>query len=481
MSLPHHSRRTPRRRVLSRPLRRGAAVLAGAALALGVPGPLAHAESPAAAPPEDLFGDGDPQYDGVWRQSVALLAQDTAGYTPAAGAVAWLTGQQCADGAFQSYRADPGRPCEDVTAADTNATALAAQALTALDGHEDEAHAALDWLAGVQNEDGGWSYNPGGPSDANSTALVVGAFAAAGREPGEVRREGNSPYDALAAFQLGCDAPLDDQRGAYAWQPDPESGDLYASDLATVDAVLAAHGAGLLVSQEVPETPVRPLDCDGGTARDATGETDAPDDTAETDGTETEGTEGTGEEAAEGDGTPADGESPGGSVAPEGYEASAAAGAAYLVAALDEGGRHLRSTPAGGEEQPDYLATARAVLALAAAGHGEAATGALNWLGEHHGQWPDLAGSPTAVGTLIMAAHAVGRSPEDFGGTDLVARLNELGPDPHQAPGGSGTEAGEDDGGGVPVALVLGTGLAVGVAIGVTAVLLRGRAKAGRA
>ncbi|MDT0447338.1 prenyltransferase/squalene oxidase repeat-containing protein [Streptomyces johnsoniae] len=471
MSLLQHPRRARRHRDHPRPPRRGAAVLTGAAVVLGALGPAAEAaraESPA-LPDDGLFGEADPQYDGVWRQSVALLAQDTAGYTPAGQAVDWLLGQQCDDGAFLSYRADPGQPCADVTAADTNATALAVQALTALDGHEDAADAGLSWLTGVQNEDGGWSYNPGGASDANSTALVIGAFAAAGRDPGEVRRADSSPYDALAAFQLGCDAPMDDQRGAFAWQPDQESGDLYASDLATVDAVLASYGRGLLVDPDVPETPVAPLDCEAGGGEGGEGEE------GEEGGEDPEDTAGT-EDTAGAAGEPSDATLP----RPENEE-SATAGAAYLAGTLDAGGDHLTSTPAGGEEQPDYLATARAVVALAAAGHGDAASGALSWLVEHHGEWPDFAASPTAVGTLVMAAHAGGVSPEEFGGTDLMARLNELGPDPHEAPGEGGGDAADDGDGGLSALWVIGIGLAFGALIGVTLVLWRSRAKAGRA
>ncbi|MDT0346311.1 prenyltransferase/squalene oxidase repeat-containing protein [Streptomyces litchfieldiae] len=437
MSLPSN----PRRRFT------GAVALAGAAVLLTAPAGAAFAQSPAAAePPAGLFGDADPSYDGVWRQSVALLAHHTAGYTPAGEAVDWLTGQQCDDGSFLSYRPDPAQPCGDVSGADTNATALAVQALAALGGHEAAVDSALTWLTGVQNADGGWSFNPGGASDANSTALVIGAFAAAGQQPGEVERDGNSPYDALLGFQLGCDTANENERGAFAWQPDPESGDLFVSDLATVDAVLGAYGSGLVVDPEVPEATAQPLGCgdaaDGGPTEEATAS-----------------------------------ESPDGADALAPNEAAGAAGAAYLAGALDEGGQHLVSTPPGGEEQADYLATARAVLALSAGGLAEERQGPLNWLIEHHAEWPDYAASPTALGTLVLAAHASGVPPEDFGGTNLIDQLNALGPDPDDAGGANGGAgaAEDDDGGPGAVVWVVGAGLLVGIAIGVVLTLRKAR------
>ncbi|SOD60173.1 Prenyltransferase and squalene oxidase repeat-containing protein [Streptomyces zhaozhouensis] len=401
-------------------------------------------ESPAPPPaqaPEGLFGDADPQYDGVWRQSYALLAQHTAGYTPGQEAVDWLVGQQCADGSFLSFRADPEQPCADVTASDSNATALAVQALAAVGGRQDAVDAGAAWLTGVQNEDGGWGINPGTASDANSTAVVIGALAASGHDPAAAERAGNSPYAALGALQLGCEAP-DDQRGAFAWQPDPESGDLFGSDMATVDAVLAAYGSGLLVDPETPEAPVTPLDCGGGDA-DADAE-----DGVETDGSASETPEGE-------------------PLSPQARAGSA--GAAQLVGALENGENHLQSTPPGGEPQPDFASTARAVLALAAGGHAQEATAPLEWLRAHHGEWDGYASDPTAVSLLVLAAHATGGTGEDFGGTDLLEQLGRLGPAPDSSPGdedGSG-EGDDADGGSSPLPWIIGIGLVAGIGVGV--------------
>lgn len=479
----------------------GAAVLVAAVPATAAASPAhgavppGHAAAPAAADvqaqgangaDEGLFGEGDPAADGVWRQSVALLAQDAAGYTPANSAVAWLLDQQCEDGSFLTHRPNPDEPCADVTAADTNATALATQALVALGGHDEAAARAVTWLRSVQNEDGGWSYNPGGATDANSTAVVVGALATAGEDPDEVRRDGASPHDALAGLQLGCDADEAD-RGAFAWQPDEDSGDLHGSPMATADAVLAGYGSGLVVDPDVegPATPESPLDCGG--------DAEAPEDAAE----ETEETsEGATEDGADGDAAEegADGQEDGtdaedGADAQDGEESAepapgteyAAAGAAQLAALLADGDDHLVSqlTPEDDEAQPDYGTTAKAVLALAAGGHQESAQSTLSWLAEQHGGWTGYADNPTAVGTLVLAARAADANPEDFGGTDLLAQLVALGPTPEEAPedanGSADGEESDGDGDGGAVLWVLGACLLVGVGVGFWLSMRRGR------
>lgn len=184
-------------------IRRSAATLAAAAVVLGAAVPAVAAPpapTPTVAIPDGLYGTADPTYDGVWRQSVALLAQRTTGVTPAAGAVSWLTGQQCANGAFAAFRADPAKGCDAKLMVDTNSTAAAVQALAALGGHEAATDKAVGWLKSVQNADGGWGYTPGGASDANSTSVVAGALTATGQQPAQVKKAGKSPYDALAGL-----------------------------------------------------------------------------------------------------------------------------------------------------------------------------------------------------------------------------------------------------------------------------------------
>lgn len=184
-------------------VRRSAAVLAATVVIGTALAPAAVAEggspSPSPAIPSGLYGTTDPTYDGVWRQSLALLAQHTVGVRPAAKAVDWLTGQQCASGAFPAYRADATAKCDAKTMVDTNNTAAAVQTLAALGGHDGETGRAVSWLRSVQNKDGGWGYTAGGASDANSTSVVIGALTAVGKKPTDVSKDGESPYDALKA------------------------------------------------------------------------------------------------------------------------------------------------------------------------------------------------------------------------------------------------------------------------------------------
>ncbi|MEU6081043.1 prenyltransferase/squalene oxidase repeat-containing protein [Streptomyces sp. NPDC047108] len=389
--------------------------------------PAAFADDPSAKPspkaklPAGLYGGEDPQYDGVWRQSVALLAQDTAGVTPARKAVGWLAGQQCASGGFAPYRADADSTCDVKTPVDSNATAVAVQALAAVGGHSTEVGKAVEWLKSKQNEDGGWGYAPGGPSDANSTSVVIGALAAAGEKPEGVKSpRGKSAYDALMAFQLGCDTK-GAESGAFAYQPDKQ-GRLAANADASAAAALAGLGKGLALE------PLGKDDNEDVTALDCA-ETDSKD-------------------------------------AREPDEAAGGA-AAYLAAALKKDGHLSALAPGADKPAPDYANTADAVIALAAGGHRDAAGVPLRWLEKNSAAWAK--GNPAALGTLVLAAHAAGADPRDFGGKDLVQQLNATGPKPEgtqPAKGASGERASESDEGGFNVFWIIGVGLVAGVGIG---------------
>lgn len=360
-------------------VRRSAAALAAiGVLAAAAPATAAGASpSPKASVPAGLFGTADPTYDGVWRQSLALLAQHTLGYKPGAAAVGWLVGQQCDKGGFAAFRADTAKPCEGKGGAqpDTNSTAAAVQALQALGGHGTEVRKALVWLSTLQNKDGGWGYTPGSPSDTNSTSVVVGAFASVGQDLGKLRLGKATPYDLLRARALECTA---DGGGALAYQPD-KKGRLVANADATAAGVLGALGKGFVV---------RP-----GTARDK-----APACTAA------------------------------GKATPVRLADNAAA---YLADAVARTG-HLQSALPGAKDQPDYGNTADTVVALAADGWNAQAKKPYGWLEKNAAAWARQSG-PAAYAQLILAAHAVGADPRDFGGTDLVQALNKLGPAPQQA------------------------------------------------
>ncbi|MCX4880472.1 MULTISPECIES: prenyltransferase/squalene oxidase repeat-containing protein [unclassified Streptomyces] len=403
-------------------VRRSAAALAATAV-IGAAAPaVAASPSPSVAIPDGLYGTADPTYDGVWRQSLALLAQHTVGVKPAAKAVDWLLGQQCANGAYAAFRPDAAKACDAKLMVDTNSTAAAVQSLAALGGHDAEAGKAVGWLKSVQNKDGGWGYSPGGASDANSTSVVIGALTAVGEQPAQVVKGGKSPYDALLKLVLPCDG---DGAGAFAFQPD-KKGKLSANADATAAAVVGALGKGLAGDAVKP----------AGTAVACKGA--------------------------------------------DGREQAARNGAAYLVKALAKD-RHLTSTLPGAKDQPDYGNTADAVLALATAGQGDKAADALRWLEGNSRAWAKQ-GGPAAYAQLILAAHAESADVRDFGGQDLVSLLNATGPKPASVPasaaptGHSDQADRKDDSGesGVSVWWIIGVGLVGGIGIGF---LISGRNK----
>lgn len=371
---------------------------APAAVAEGSPSP-----SPSAKLPSGLFGDGDPAFDGVWRQSLALLAQDTVKLKPATKAVDWLTGQQCTSGGFAPFRADPTEPCDSGTKVDSNQTAAAVQALAALGGHDKTVDKAVTWLKSVQNQDGGWGYAPGGPTDTNSTSVVIGALAAAGEKPSEVTsQKGKSPQDALLTLSVDCEA---EGGGAFAYQPD-KKGTLAANDDATASGVLGGLGKGFVVT--------------AGEQRDT-----APCAEAKTAGR------------------------------------AAQNGAGHLAGALAKNG-HLMSALAGSEDQPDVGNTADAVVSLSAAGLTEQTKKPLAWLEKNGPAWAKTAG-PSAYAQLIFTAHAAGADPRAFGGTDLVKELGATGP----AAQDSAQDEKKDDGGEpVNVWWMIAVGVFMGAGIG---------------
>ncbi|MGW0902189.1 prenyltransferase/squalene oxidase repeat-containing protein [Streptomyces sp. NPDC002853] len=392
-------------------VRRSAAVLAAVAVFGSAAAPAAFADtaspSPSAKLPSGLYGDADPKFDGVFRQSYALLAQDSAGVKPAAKSVDWLTGQSCANGGYAAYRADAGEPCDSKTMFDSNATASAVQALAALGGQKKTVGKSVDWLKSVQNQDGGWGYTPGMESDANSTGIVIGALAAAGEKPQSVKsQDGKSPYDALPALSMSCSAA---NGGAFGLA-DVKSGKLSPNADATAAGVLGAHGKGLVV--------------------DAAKKQEAAPKCAKADTAEQAASNGTG----------------------------------YLLKTLAKGDDHLMSSMPGAKNMPDLGNTADSVLALAAAGQPEQAKKSAEWLAKNSAQWAEKSG-PAAYAQLIFAAHASGLDPRDFGGADLVKQLNAQGPAP-QATEQAADEKKDDDDSGVSIWWIIGVGMVAGIGIG---------------
>ncbi|MFJ7954893.1 prenyltransferase/squalene oxidase repeat-containing protein [Streptomyces sp. NPDC096319] len=413
-------------------VRRSAAALAAAAVVLGTAAAVPAAAAPSPTPstgtlPPGLYGTKDPTYDGVWRQSLAFLAQRTTGYQPADRSVSWLLGQQCADGSFASYRADVSKPCDAQTMRDTNATAVALQALRAVrrqaaapESIDKAVKAGSDWLRTVQNKDGGWGYGAGGASDANSTSVVVGALAAIGVKPGSfTSAEGRTPYDALLTFALPCSDK--EGAGAFAYQPD-KTGKLLANADATAAATLAGLGKSIVALKASPEQPPACADLSKPTV-----------------------------------------------------ERAALNGASYLAKALAKTG-HLTLPPMPGAtdttEQPDIGNTADAVVALAASGAAKQAEPALTWLEKNSAAWAKE-GGPAAYAQLILAARATETDPREFGTADLVEQLNATGPAP-KTPDTSASSTSDEEESGFDIWWIIGIGTVVGVGIGF---LVSGRKK----
>ncbi|SEB80720.1 prenyltransferase/squalene oxidase repeat-containing protein [Streptomyces melanosporofaciens] len=397
--------------------------------------PAAVADDSPAGRSKGLYGAKDPKFDGVWRQSLTLLAQDAVGVTPAKSAIDWLAGQGCADGGFAAYRADTSKACDPKKGEFTDATAAAIQALAAVGGRADTVEKGIGWLKRHQNDDGGWGMNPGGPSDANSTSAAIGAFAATGQDPAKLNSKGGkSPYDALLGLQLGCSAKAE-ERGAFAYTAD--KGKPVANELATASAALAAQGKGFVfetVGKDGGAAP-EPLRCAGG-----------------------KGGEG-GADEADGAGTPKD---------------AAEAALAHLSRVMSATDMHLKSAMPGAKDQPDFGGTADAVVALAAGEHSATAGKPLQWLqGKDSGAMAWAKGDPGALAKLILAAHAAGADPRDFGGVDLVQQLNATGPKPEAAAPGAesdgkseASEKKSDDGGVGGVWWTVGVCAVAGMGIG---------------
>ncbi|MHB1066446.1 MAG: prenyltransferase/squalene oxidase repeat-containing protein [Candidatus Nanopelagicales bacterium] len=339
-------------------------------LALGLAGLAAQAGPAAAAAPADLraasglYGSADPTYDGVYRQSLALLGLAAAGSAAPSAAVGWLVSQQCASGAFQAYRADVATPCstpdpQAFTGPDSNSTALGALGLNA-SGRRTEATRAVRALIAAQNPDGGWGYTLGGPSDANSTGLALAAVRGLPKS-GPARSSLARGSRFLASLQLPCTAPAD-ARYALPYQSGQP-----ANALASVQGLL-----GLAGSLPVPPTTLTGL---GGTACD----------------------------------------DPAVQRLAWHVDRLLRVNRGAIPSALDSG-------------KADWNATATGVIALASAGAGRRGVAAgIAALGRNATAYTGsgATASPAAVGTLIQAAVATGKDPRRFGPTrqDLLRLL----------------------------------------------------------
>lgn len=240
-------------------LRRLAGVLTAAAvtggLLLTAPIPTATAAATDDPARTGLFGGQDATFDGVYRQSLSLIALDAAGARAPRSAVKWLLRQQCSNGKFTSFRADLDAKCG---AYDSNATALAVMALKAV-GEGRAARTSLDWLLGKQLRGGGWEYSPGWGADASSTGYVVQAMITMGVNPRSVARHASGPQY-LRRSQLDCSHPVAAERGALTYLGSADA-------FSTVQATPALTRSALPIKPAQLETTLPRILCTAGATR----------------------------------------------------------------------------------------------------------------------------------------------------------------------------------------------------------------------
>lgn len=84
---------------------------------------------------------------------------------------------------------------------DADSTGAALQGLAAAGSRGKPVKAGVAFLRRAQRSDGGWSLAAGGPTNSQSTAWAVQGLLSAGADPAAVRSGGRSPFDYLASRQ----------------------------------------------------------------------------------------------------------------------------------------------------------------------------------------------------------------------------------------------------------------------------------------
>jgi energy-coupling factor transport system substrate-specific component len=121
----------------------------------------------------------------------AVLALRAAGAPVGARTLRWLVAEQNADGGFGFARAG--------AASDVDDTGAVLEALGPI-GPASAVRRAAAFVRDAQNRDGGMPSQPGGPSNAQSTAWAVQGLLAAGVDPAGVHHGGGSPLAYLGAL-----------------------------------------------------------------------------------------------------------------------------------------------------------------------------------------------------------------------------------------------------------------------------------------
>lgn len=149
--------------------------------------------------------------DTVYETALMVLALKAARAGIPVAAIVSLEGERCADGGWAYDGSNPGEdehcqgdPGTDFYASDTNTTALAVMALDGIGSGPATAPTPFDFFASMRDAThGGWGYTWAYPTtDANSTGLVLQAYAAEGLAAPGIARQAlrNLQYPRCGAF-----------------------------------------------------------------------------------------------------------------------------------------------------------------------------------------------------------------------------------------------------------------------------------------
>jgi hypothetical protein len=341
------------------------AAAVGSTLLLGAPSATAAPTSTDKAA-IGLFGQQDPTFDGVYRQSLSLIALDTAGANVPAASVKWLLRQQCDNGRFPSFTDLVGQRCG---VGEGDATALATIALKRV-GERAAARDAMNWLIGQQTRSGGWEFNAGFGPNSNTTGLAVQALIAMNIDPTTVKTEATG-LQFLRTLQLSCSTDTAADRGALDFV---KNSPLAANNYATSQATQALAGTPLPIEPASADSSLPAFTC------------------------------------------PRDGAQP----------SRSAVAAGYLGRTIND---NEGSIPSGFSPGPDLNSTANAVMSLVAAGYGsDQITAAMLTLEANAVDFTrddSDAVVPGAAAALVLAAHATSGDPRSVGATNPVRGIRQ--------------------------------------------------------
>jgi hypothetical protein len=133
--------------------------------------------------------------DAINSNAFGILSYEAAGLAVPSGAVDWHRRNQNGDGGWGNNPGAASNP--DMTAASVMALRAAG-----VDRGDPSILSAFSYLRSIQNNDGGFSFQPGS-SDVSSTAWCVQAIVSAGQDPagGQWSKNGNTPYSFVASMQ----------------------------------------------------------------------------------------------------------------------------------------------------------------------------------------------------------------------------------------------------------------------------------------